>query len=109
MRMLLFFDLPTETLEDKRTYRQFRRFLINEGFLMHQYSVYSKLLLNQSAATAMLARLQEKKPKAGAVSVLIVTEKQFSRMVYLTGSVNTHVANSDSRLVFLGEDYSDES
>lgn len=47
--MLLMFDLPTETAEDRKNYRRFRKFLLSEGFLMHQYSVYSKLLLNGSA------------------------------------------------------------
>jgi CRISPR-associated protein Cas2 len=45
MRMLLMFDLPTDTQEDKKAYRKFRKFLLSEGFIMHQYSVYSKLYL----------------------------------------------------------------
>ena len=40
--------------------------------------------------------------------MLTVTEKQFSRMIYLCGERDTSVANSDSRLVFLGEEFSDE-
>ena len=32
MRMLVFFDLPTLTNEDKRNYRQFRKLLIKNGF-----------------------------------------------------------------------------
>ena len=50
MRVILFFDLPTETLEDKREYRNFRKFLIKKGFLMMQESVYCKLALNQTVA-----------------------------------------------------------
>lgn len=46
MRILLFFDLPNITLEDKKEYRNFRKFLIKEGFFMMQESVYCKLLLN---------------------------------------------------------------
>ena len=108
MRMILMFDLPTETQADKKAYRHFRQFLINEGFLMHQYSVYSKLLLNNSAVKAMLDRLEANNPKSGDITILTVTEKQFARMVYLHGAKNTTVANSDARLVFLGEDYRDD-
>ncbi|EPU20118.1 CRISPR-associated endonuclease Cas2, partial [Streptococcus agalactiae] len=39
------------------------------------------------------------------ITLLTVTEKQFARMVYLHGERNTSVANSDSRLVFLGDSY----
>ena len=104
MRQLLMFDMPTETLEDKRAYRNFRKFLISEGFIMHQYSVYSKLLLNNSASDAMIGRLKKNTPKKGFITVLTVTEKQFTRMVYLSGERDESLANSDSRLIFLGDD-----
>lgn len=42
MRLLLMFDLPVETVAERRAYRKFRKFLIDEGFIMHQYSIYSR-------------------------------------------------------------------
>lgn len=39
MRLMVMFDLPVITSEDRRNYRQFRKLLINEGFLMIQESV----------------------------------------------------------------------
>lgn len=103
--MLLMFDMPTDTADERKAYRKFRKFLLSEGFIMHQFSVYSKLLLNNSANTAMVARLKENNPKKGSITLLTVTEKQFSRMIYLNGERNTSIANSDNRLVFLGEAY----
>lgn len=105
MRMLVMFDLPTEKSDDRKAYRKFRKFLLNEGFLMHQYSVYSKILLNDSASKAMLARLEKNSPIDGLVTVLTITEKQFSRMVYLSGEKDISINNSDKRLIFLGESY----
>lgn len=106
--MILMFDMPTETAEERKAYRKFRKFLLNEGFIMHQFSIYSKLLLNNSANKAMIDRLQANNPKKGSITLLTVTEKQFARMIYLNGERDMSVANSDKRLVFLGEDYSDE-
>ncbi|MCI7678567.1 CRISPR-associated endonuclease Cas2 [Streptococcus orisratti] len=108
MRMILMFDMPTDTAEERKAYRKFRKFLLSEGFIMHQFSIYSKLLLNNSASTAMIARLKENNPKKGSITLLTVTEKQFSRMIYLNGKRDTSVASSDSRLVFLGEAFPDE-
>ncbi|EDN7404518.1 CRISPR-associated endonuclease Cas2, partial [Listeria monocytogenes] len=65
MRMLLMFDMPTDTAKERKAYRQFRRFILSEGFIMHQYSVYSKILLNGTASKAMLARLKQQNPKKG--------------------------------------------
>lgn len=108
MRMILMFDMPTETVEERKAYRKFRKFLLSEGFIMHQFSIYSKLLLSNSANKAMIDRLQANNPKKGNITLLTVTEKQFARMIYLNGERDMSVANSDKRLVFLGEDYSDE-
>ncbi|AIL11768.1 CRISPR-associated endoribonuclease Cas2 [Streptococcus pyogenes] len=75
---------------------------------MHQFSIYSKLLLNNTANNAMIGRLREHNPNKGNITLLTVTEKQFARMIYLHGERNNCIANSDERLVFLGEAF-DES
>ncbi|KAF1303938.1 MULTISPECIES: CRISPR-associated endonuclease Cas2 [Enterococcus] len=108
MRLILMFDMPTETADERKAYRRFRKFLLSEGFIMHQFSVYSKILLNGTANKAMVARLKQNNPKKGLITVLTVTEKQFSRMLYLSGEQEKSVGNSDTRIVFLGESY-DES
>ncbi|MBF0787365.1 MULTISPECIES: CRISPR-associated endonuclease Cas2 [unclassified Streptococcus] len=108
MRMIIMFDMPTDTAEERKAYRKFRKFLLSEGFIMHQFSVYSKLVLNNSANQAMINRLQENNPKKGSITLLTVTEKQFARMLYLYGEQNKSVANSDSRVVFLGETYDED-
>lgn len=43
MRILVMFDLPVITDTDRREYRKFRKFLILNGFLMLQESVYCKI------------------------------------------------------------------
>ncbi|HFI0256920.1 TPA: CRISPR-associated endonuclease Cas2 [Streptococcus suis] len=105
MRMLLMFDMPTDTVDERKAYRKFRKFLINEGFIMHQFSVYSKLLLNNSASNAMLERLKANNPQKGNITLLTVTEKQFARMIYLHGQRDNCVRNTDSRIVFFGEEF----
>ena len=47
MRVVVFFDLPTETAEERRDYRRFRAALLKNGFFMMQESVYSKIILNK--------------------------------------------------------------
>lgn len=107
MRMILMYDMPTELASERKSYRKFRNFLLNEGFIMHQFSVYSKLLLNGTANTAMISRIKQNNPEKGLITIMTVTEKQFSKMIYLSGERDSSIANSDDRLVFLGEDYSE--
>lgn len=108
MRQLVFFDLPTQSPQEQKEYRKFRQFLLNEGFLMLQYSVYSKLTLNDTQAQTVLRRIEKHRPSKGAVVVLKVTEKQFAGMYYIVGQKDNSVANRDERVVFLGEQVVDD-
>lgn len=101
MRVIVFFDLPTESLDDKREYRKFRKFLIKKGFLMMQESVYSKLALNTTVADSIVQAVKSNKPKNGLVQLLVITEKQFNRMEFIVGQKENSIIDSDDRLVIL--------
>lgn len=85
MRMLVFFDLPVVTKAERRAYTVFRRFLLNDGYDMIQYSVYGRILKGADAETKHLKRLVDNLPPTGSVRVLTVTEKQFASMKLLVG------------------------
>lgn len=101
MRLLIFFDLPTDTAEDRRNYRRFRSTLIKNGFLMLQESVYCRMFITPSAEKAAMDTVRKNKPPAGTVQMLSVTEKQFSKMEYLVGQHHSEMVDSDERLVIL--------
>ena len=101
MRILVFFDLPTETAQNRREYTRFRKFLIKSGFMMMQESVYCKIVLNATNQSFVIANIRKNKPPAGLVQVLCVTEKQFSKIEYVVGEYDGDIINSDERLVIL--------
>lgn len=101
MRMLVFFDLPTETDADRREYRRFRKLLIRNGFIMLQESVYCKLLLNTTAQNTVAELLRRNRPAEGVVQMLTITEKQFAKMEFITGMYHHDVIDTDERLVEL--------
>ena len=101
MRMLVFFDLPTETTEDRRNYTTFRKLLICNGFIMMQESVYCKLLMNSTAEQSITQILRRNRPPKGIVQMLTITEKQFSNMEFLTGQFQSETLDSDERMVVL--------
>ncbi len=101
MRMVVFFDLPTETAAERREYSRFRRLLVKNGFLMMQESVYCRMVLNATSLKTVTDILRKGKPASGLVQLLTVTEKQFAGMTYLTGSHHSDVVDSDERVVIL--------
>lgn len=85
MRLLVFFDLPMVTKIEKRAYVQFRRFLLNDGYDMIQFSVYGRILNGKDAETKHLARLADNLPPEGSIRCMTVTEKQYAGMRLLVG------------------------
>ena len=86
MRIIVMFDLPTGTKEERRKATQFRKFLLDDGYSMLQYSVYARLCPNRDNANKHLARLEYKKPVTGSVRAIMVTENQFASMQVIVGT-----------------------
>lgn len=101
MRVLVFFDLPIVTSENKKAYRDFRKYLLKNGFLMLQESVYCKLALNGTAVKTIVDGIHKNKPEEGLIQLLTVTEKQYSKMDIVIGDIKNEVLDSDERLVIL--------
>ena len=101
MRIIVFFDLPTETNENKRDYRKFRKMLIENGFIMLQESVYCRMALNQTSAGIIVNVVKNNKPQKGLVQILTITEKQFSKMELILGEYSSDVIDNDKRLVII--------
>lgn len=85
MRLLVFFDLPMVSRAERKAYTIFRRFLMNDGYDMIQFSIYGRILNGNDAENKHMKRLVNNLPPAGSVRCLSVTEKQFAGMKLLVG------------------------
>lgn len=96
------FDLPTETSMDRRNYRKFRKFLIENGYSMMQYSIYSKIILNRSVLNFQKVKLEQNAPPKGYVDTLIVTENQFVNIETIVGDKRrSDQENTTKRMIVL--------
>ena len=86
MRMLVMFDLPTGSKKERRSYADFRKFLIKDGYHMEQFSVYSRVRLWSDIADCHIIRLKGNLQIAGEVTVLTLTEKQYEGREVLVDS-----------------------
>ena len=79
--LIVMFDLPVDTAENRREATRFRKKLIDLGFSMAQYSVYCKYTPTLSQTRFFLAAVKSIIPPYGGVRVLKVTERQYSTMI----------------------------
>ncbi len=87
MRLLVFFDLPVKTKDETRQANKFRKYLIDDGFYMIQFSLYVRICATIENAKQHEERLKNHLPYKGSVRSLIITERQYAEIKILLGDV----------------------
>lgn len=85
MRIIVMFDLPMVTEKEKKTATKFRKYLLDDGFIMMQFSVYSRICKNNDDLNKHINRLKINAPKSGNIRLLQVTENQYNNMIMFSG------------------------
>lgn len=101
MRIIVIFDLPVKNKKERRIATWFRKALLDDGFDMLQYSVYSRLCANRDDAHKHLERVKREAPKTGSIRLLMLTERQFTEMYVIAGEKTAQEQlNIPTQLVF---------
>ncbi|MFW6107504.1 MAG: CRISPR-associated endonuclease Cas2 [bacterium] len=93
------FDLPVDTKEARKEYRQFRKELIARGFMMLQFSVYARYYANLEASRAHRGQLEGLLPPDGQVRLLAVTDRQFGQMDVFYGKTRESAEDPPQQLL----------
>ena len=79
---------PTNRRGTKMPYTAFRKRLVAEGFVMLQPEVFMRVSHTRAAAEHLVGRLAEDVPNTGSICAIILTERQYASMRYLTGQAD---------------------
>ena len=75
--IMALFDLPVSTKAERKRASRFRMFLLDEGFLMMQFSCYIRFTAGKEQAEALTRRVGRAVPDPGKVDVIWFTDKQY--------------------------------
>ncbi len=99
--LMVFFDLPVKSKQQRRVATKFRKFLLDDGYIMLQYSVYTRICRGQEAVTKHMGRLTKSLPDEGSVRSLQVTDAQYARMKTLVGTRRAEEKLGTGQIVLL--------
>ncbi|MFT6558265.1 CRISPR-associated endonuclease Cas2 [Sneathiella sp.] len=85
MWVMVLFDLPTTTKQERHSYTEFRSLLLDNAFEMAQYSVYVRHTAGKEAVQAIIRKIEAAMPPEGKVDILQFTDKQYENIVCLRG------------------------
>lgn len=80
------FDLPVGTKTQRKAATDFRKFLLDEGFQMVQFSLYARSCVTFARQETHLARVRANIPPEGSVRAIFVTRAQWDKSFVLRGS-----------------------
>ncbi len=99
MWVFAFFDLPVTTKKERKGAAKFRQRLLDLGFEMVQFSVYSRVCPNKEKVKTLKKKVFYQLPKNGKVDLLTVTDKQFENITSFRGKSDKKLPKKQSQLV----------
>jgi CRISPR-associated protein Cas2 len=100
MWIIVLFDLPTDSPEARKSYTNFRKYLLNDGFTMMQYSVYIRHCSSEENADVHKSRVKSNLPDDGEVRIVTITDKQFSRIKVFYGKISKPIEKPPDQISF---------
>lgn len=100
MWCVVMFDLPTKTNSQKRAYSTFRNYLLDNGFVRTQYSIYAKYSPSGVLTGRTVSHIKSAVPPQGEVRILHVTDRQWSSTIRFFNSLEEIVQEVPEQLAF---------
>lgn len=100
MWIMVLFDLPVMTSEERKRAADFRNFLLDNSFDMVQFSVYIKSCSGKEQIEKLIRLIEYNMPKEGKVDILPFTDKQYENIVTLRGNKKLKRNNPDQYILF---------
>lgn len=100
MWVITMFDLPVDTSEARKAYTDFRKALLDDGFVMLQFSVYARHSPSEENAVVHEKRVKAFLPDDGEVRLLKITDKQFERMKVFYGKTRRATEKAPEQISF---------
>lgn len=100
MWLFVMFDLPVVSKKERKDAALFRKNLEKDGFVMHQYSVYIRYCGSLESAQVHIKRVKSFTPEKGHISILSITDKQYSNIIHIWGAIEKKAKPAPLQLEF---------
>lgn len=104
MWIMVMFDLPVTKKKERKAASKFRKFLLDEGFNMSQFSVYMRFCGKRDRLNRYLAKINANVPPNGKVSVMFFTDKQYGNIINYSNRKRTKLPLKSAQYVLFGID-----
>ena len=93
--MMVAFDLPVKSKEQRKMATNFRKFLLDDGYQMMQFSVYIRPCVSAARMETHTRRVKANVPEEGSVRAIYITRAQWKRSWVIRGSPGKEIEAED--------------
>lgn len=98
MWILVMFDLPVGTRAESKAATKFRQFLLDEGFEMAQFSIYTRFCKSKEQYETYVRHIGSNLPESGDIHILGFTDKQYENIIRFSGHSRKRTRKNPSQL-----------
>lgn len=99
--LLITFDLPRDTAEDRKQANEFRKRLVRLGFTMKQYSLYEREVRNYTTKNQIIEILIKELPDQGEIILYQLPDEVNNSQITILGNGVIKKAESGPKLIVL--------
>lgn len=99
MWILVMFDLPTDSIPQRKAAGNFRNFLLDDGFERSQFSVYARFVNGKEAFASRVGRIERALPDWGDVQILNFTDRQYRDIIHFSDQGRRAARKNPDQLV----------
>lgn len=81
--IIAMFDLPVITEEERRAATKFRKDLLEDGYIMLQFSIYARPCVSLEQLQSYTARVETYAPNCGNVRLMFITDEQWRKTILI--------------------------
>ncbi|MFT0848962.1 CRISPR-associated endonuclease Cas2 [Actinomycetaceae bacterium L2_0104] len=100
MWCLVMFDLPTKTAEQRREYSNFRNYLLDNGFVRIQYSVYARFSPQGVTGSRIIRAIKATVPPGGEVRAIHISDRQWASALRFFNAAEKKPEEEPEQLAF---------
>lgn len=89
MWVMVMYDLPMVTDKERKIYSKFRKQMLDDGFMLFQFSLYLRHCSSRENADVHINRVKAILPPEGRIGIFAITDKQFGNIEIFNGKTHT--------------------
>lgn len=101
MMILIMFDLPRETIEERKAANQFQKRLVRLGFEMKQYSVYEREMKTSKNVENLINIICTQLPKEGSITLYQLPNEVSNNQIRILGSGTVKILSNGPKIIVL--------